>query len=601
MTYELKNQAVLWKGRKIRNADLDGFRVLEDERFACSGGTVWYMGKPHDCDVSSFAIVNRSYVKDEANVWHIVSVRLKLMSGVDTATFRAVGDWHACDNQRAYAGVKVIKGADPVTFREHGQYFCSDAGAIYHGHARFCSLDDKALKSSSLRLLPYHDSQYSSTPFIVTDSENAYYVSGSSLSYWAVVESGQPKQLRFVSTDSLFSVDDSWLTDGACVFWYGWRLPGVGLDELTIWSNDVLSTANAVYLGNMPLNDIDAESLACLGREIFADKSAIWRLKARYSGSHAPEFVVEQLTPFRRSQFDPEAACEAFLQAVIEKSFALFDVSRGVEELDSFYEVDTSQLGTKLPLHITVDGDSCTVTLRGATASGPISSWYRLAASLWGRSNEPGLELRHYKNGFAESGFGYSVPRYILAGINPEVLMAAESLLQSGYREEAHYLAMQRLRALYAVGVPDLQKIDDWELCATISPELLAHAGPRALYHEFVASTYLAGARQALGSHYFAEGNVAERWAVAAFLHYMAVETGQYKHFLREVAPAIISRLEDENVEFVRDQLLAALEAIARFGEQWFELRDEARPLLERLIAEGVNPAVNRRRLAGEL
>lgn len=98
-------------------------------RFAKDKNNVYRRGRPvKGVDPDSLVILSSNYFKDKRNVWH----GSKIVSGANPLTFRVLDKYHAVDDKIVwYMGKVFDKNADPATFEVIYKSFTKDRNRVW--------------------------------------------------------------------------------------------------------------------------------------------------------------------------------------------------------------------------------------------------------------------------------------------------------------------------------------------------------------------------------------------------------------------------------------------------------------------------------------
>ena len=83
----------------------------------------------HNSDANASLPFSRAYAKDDTNVYVDCG---RVLTGADSASFRALGSGYAKDNSYVYYLGTIVTGADPVSFEVFDWLYAKDKNHVYH-------------------------------------------------------------------------------------------------------------------------------------------------------------------------------------------------------------------------------------------------------------------------------------------------------------------------------------------------------------------------------------------------------------------------------------------------------------------------------------
>lgn len=598
MSYDIRDNTVLWSGKALTGVTADVFEVLEDDRFARAGDTLLMRGKPVRADASSFTLLSKTYAKDSTCVFQIMEVKLKPLPKANAATFEAVGGRFGRDQNSAWFEAKPMKSADPGALRALDQRYATDGVSLFFEQKAFKLPKDLEFDWASARMR-VQEGVYTKHDFIIWGETGTYFVEAFNRpGAWMRIETDAPENLRFMRTSDDFWESSVWVTDGQRVFWRGRHLPGSHPDAIDLLSDTVAVASGEVLVGDAPAPEINAASLTHLEGPLYADATALWTLRSGWTLGGELRIVKDRLAERRPLASAPIAAIEAFFKAAIADLLAMLDVMEGAEGAQRLNPAQSVEADPAIlsRLSMTRSGKTIIVTLDTVEASGHAADWYRISCGLWAQSQDRPVQLFHYPS---HSVTGTYLQNRVFERHRDKALLAAQAFRDLGHEEAAQYLAGQALIEIFGRGKYILEE-QNKDVLAQVDPDLLQNARWPLFQRRCHKTTYLAGARAAIELEGLSDPDFQTRWGAIAFMHYMIVSTGQPKHFLSDVVPPIVAMVDAEEVGFIRDLALAALDAACdRFNAERDGLRAQCRPFIKRLIAEQVNTEQNRARLVG--
>lgn len=596
MSYTIRDNTVLWSGKALKGVTTEAFEVLADDRFARAGDTILMRGKPVRADAGSFRLLSKTYAKDGSHVFQIMEAKLKPLPKADAATFEATGGRFGRDQNSAWFEAKPMKGADPGNLKPLADRYATDGVALFFEHKAFKTPKDLELDLASARMVVQEDA-YTEHDFIIWGETGTYFVDAFDRpDAWMHIETDAPKDLRFMRTKDDFRGSSVWVTDGQRVFWRGRQLRGGHPDAMDLLSDTVAVASGEVFVGDAPAPEIDAASLTHLEGALYADITALWTLKSGWTWGGNLRTIKDRLAGRRPLASAPDAAIEAFSMAAIVDLFAMLDVMEGSEDAQSLDPAQSVEADLAILTRLSMTRSSTTirVTLDTVEACGHAADWYRIACGLWAQSHDRPVQLFHYPS---HTVTGTYLQNRVFQRHRDKALLAAQAFRDLGHEEAAQHLAGQALIQIFGRGKYILEEHNN-DVLAQVDPDLLQNARWPLFEKQIQKSTYLAGARAAIALGGLTAPDFQTRWGAITFLHYMIVSTGQPKHFLSDIVPPIVAMIDAEEVGFIHDLALAALDAACdRFNAERHGLHAQCRPFIERLIEEQVNTEQNRVRL----
>lgn len=605
MSYESRDDRVLWKGKRLKQCDPATFRTLGDPRFARSREGVWMRGKRIDVDAASFTLLSATYAKDAQRVFEVMDSKLKAIPKADAASFRAVGDHHGADHESAFWHGKIIRKASGAKLRELDPHHACDGERLTYVAKTLDFANTLPLDLERLTLLPARASNaINLCDFILHDGTRAVFVSPRFSTRgiaWHPIDSDAVDKLRFLVDD-----EANWIVDEARLFWRGRVVTGLGKQRPTALSPDVLRLGKQIFVADQVADDgIDGPTLVRVSEASYADGIHLWELGTRFSRTDKTWQITQRIVGRRAPLPKPlEGHIEAFLRYAIDIVFRLREhLDYAQHWRDVFHEGGESVAPPPsrhdvLMLELRSKPSGVTLSLAKAKVEGRVSDWYRLGCELWATLENSEVRYQPFPHPKHMMSDGLYVQKQVLNERPLLALHAAEALEQLGAHDDAHGLAAQvGLHARAHDAEHELAPDADTGAWAMVSPQLLAHRSYRHRYTEITASTYLAGAKRLLASGLLEHDDFRTRYEAMALAHGLTCDTGKDSLFLREIIPAIRARVAAEDVGFVRDLGLCTIDLACRPSVYDSDWREHARPHLQFLIEQGFNTSVNRRRL----
>lgn len=626
MAYTTIDKVAAWKDKRIMGADAASFTVVLPI-IAYDAHQVFVMGKPVSLDRASFEVLSPCYVRDRGGVYIVMESKLKPIVGADPANFQAIGIAHGRDNHSAWFRDKKIrlgKGGELSSLRELASAFATDGRWLYFGTQQEKLPAQFSVDWSSARLHAFNDSEVN-CPLLTLDDGAQVLVRQTFWPYWMALPGAAFDSLAPLDTpEHLYN--KGYMRDATQVWYLNQVLPGVSPKDAHLIGGATVAVGREVYSG-AHRTELQADDLCYVDTESVDGDHFHTGQTVVVIPTGQPASVVVTRTA---STLDASAAVSTAFARVFGILFTVFDALLPIE--NSPYRI-LNRLGLKPPAR-TDDGTpnlppiplvtvpTCTVQLQpngmvvvqpanGAQLMEPASGWYTLACRFW--ANERGRDERF----LPYPALGHMLPRgdellsEVLKASADEMLNLAAALLQRGADTEARVLTHQLVIGAKIFKKRELQEPLDpitLQRIANFPKALLSETHYRPIYYRFPVTTNLAVARHILKQDLLADPDWRIRLEMAGQIHAVMDATDQVAHFLQEVMPAVMARVDVEPIAAVRERLMMALEMALVSGQvrctggSYREFHyEQMLPIIEFCLQRGINTRFNRARLAETL
>ncbi|WP_432664513.1 DUF6612 family protein [Wukongibacter baidiensis] len=529
-SYTIKNNAVYYGNTKIKMADSDSFKIINNN-FGIDKKSMFFKGKKTNLDISTFTIFNDTFVKDNKQVYFIMQSKLKAIK-TDANSFIALNEYFGKDKSYIYYCSKRMKVNDRESFKVIKECFAYDKNYIYVENSRFKHNIKNKIEQCEIRI---YDKEKKNVLIILND--NIFFLDHCYKEQPIIIKDADPLTIKFLNGDYLVDKNH---------FYYQNRIIE-NYRSQTVKEMDsnsgIIMLNNKVFSFGKEIADVDVETFRSMGYYYF-DKNNIYDLIDR------EEVITREISPLSYYYNELKQA----LDLILKELFYFYDHYAPVELFNA--KKDDNYIIELPDYELVIEGANVTIIYGKTKISGKISAFTLLGAKLWSLTRdvtidgEPFSRILFYKQSYED---GYRLIDIIQQRCFKEFIKFALYFYNNNEIDEAIIIMYKLIHKAHEFDRPDVAV----EMLSCCSYELL-----NLVFIEdeeyMTKTTYLALAKEAISL--YNNDNCLVRLKYVKKLIGVIACTSEIEKFYEPVILYLINMIENEKVDHIRELLYQALE-----------------------------------------